>query len=85
MDGGVSAKALGQAMRERRASLGLTARELGARIPVNRTYVESIERGERNPSLKSLNRLALALDAPLSSLVVRAEQIGAESSGDDGR
>lgn len=72
-------------MRERRASLGLTARELGAKVPVNRTYVESIERGERNPSLKSLNRLAAALDAPLSSLVIRAEEIGSESSAGDAR
>lgn len=84
MDGGVTAKALGRALRERRTSLGLTAREVGAKIPIDRTYVESVERGERNPSLESLSRLAAALDAPLSVLMSRAEQIGAESSSDAG-
>ena len=81
----MSAKALGQALRERRTSLGLSAREVGARVPINRTYVESVERGERNPSLRSLNRLASALDAPLSVLMSRAEQIGAGSSASDAR
>jgi transcriptional regulator with XRE-family HTH domain len=75
--GGVSPKALGMALRERRTALGLSARDIGARASTDRSYVEGVERGERNPSLNSINRICAALDSPLSALVLRAEDIDA--------
>ncbi|HWT91613.1 MAG TPA: helix-turn-helix transcriptional regulator [Solirubrobacteraceae bacterium] len=75
----VSSSALGRAIRERRASLGLAAHELSAKSSFEAAYLESVERGERNPSLRNLSRLASALGMPLSALVTRAEQIDAQT------
>jgi transcriptional regulator with XRE-family HTH domain len=36
---------------------------------LHRTYVSSVERGERNVSLLNIERLAKALDVPMSKLM----------------
>jgi len=41
---------------------------------LDRTYVSGIERGERNPSLTNLFKLAEALNTTLSALIERAER-----------
>lgn len=45
---------------------------------LDRTYVSGIERGERNPSLTNLLKLATALDIQVSELATRAEALLAE-------
>lgn len=42
-------------------------------VGVHRTYMGSVERGERNLSLRNLERIALALGIPLSTLLALAE------------
>jgi transcriptional regulator with XRE-family HTH domain len=62
-----------KAVQERREELGLSQEELAARAGLHRTYISDIERGSRNLSLKSLSRLAAALDTPVSALIHTAE------------
>ena len=55
----------GQAVRLRRHVLGLSQEELAWRAGLNRTYVTDVERGSRNLSLSTLEKLAAALETPL--------------------
>jgi two-component system response regulator len=59
---------LGNAIRARRIKLGLSQEELAFRSSLHRTYVADIERGARNPSIASVNKLAKALKLSLSDL-----------------
>ena len=42
---------------------------------LDRTYVSGVERGERNPSLANLLKLAAALDVSISAIAVGAERL----------
>ncbi|MCW3006143.1 MAG: hypothetical protein JWP17_769 [Solirubrobacterales bacterium] len=65
---------LGIAIRARRTELQLSQEGLGHRCELHRTYIAGVERGERNASLKSIARIANALDIPVSELLRRAEE-----------
>ena len=67
------AVALGAAIRERRTELGLSQEKLAVVSGLDRTYVGGVERGERNPTLKVLWKLAEALQVPPSELIRLAE------------
>jgi transcriptional regulator with XRE-family HTH domain len=58
----------GKRVRELRLARGLSQEELAFRVGVHRTYLGSIERGERNPALKNIAAIAKALDVTLSEL-----------------
>ena len=60
----------GNHLRELRVERGLTQSELAFRGNFDRNYIGMVERGERNPSLKSLNRIAQALGVSLSVLLL---------------
>jgi transcriptional regulator with XRE-family HTH domain len=49
-----------------RASRGLSQEALADRAGLHRTYVGSVERGERNIALENIHRLAEALDVPVA-------------------
>jgi transcriptional regulator with XRE-family HTH domain len=51
----------GRRVRQLRLQLGISQEELAGRCNLHRTYVGGIERGERNPSLINIVRLAKAL------------------------
>jgi len=57
----VPAKTLGETVRRLRESEGVSQEELADRCGLHRTYVGSVERGERNVSLANIVRLARAL------------------------
>jgi transcriptional regulator with XRE-family HTH domain len=59
---------LGGRVRERRESRGLTQAELGDRCELHRTFIGSVERGERNVSVLNLHRIARVLRTSLSDL-----------------
>lgn len=61
--------AFGKVIRAHRIHLGISQEELGFRSKLHRTYVAHVERGGRNPSLRSIAKLAQALQLPLSSLL----------------
>lgn len=58
----------GQRLRELRQKQGLSQEELGFRAGLHRTYVGGIERGERNVTLKNIQRLADALGVDIRAL-----------------
>ncbi len=67
------ARAFGDACREAREKTGLSQEGLGFESEMDRTYVSGIERGVRNPTLKTIARLARALGIRPSVLLRRAE------------
>ncbi|MGB2711490.1 MAG: helix-turn-helix transcriptional regulator [Conexibacter sp.] len=66
--------ALGSVVRELRARQALSQEELGFRARLHRNYVGAIERGEINPTFRTLLTVAAGLDVRLSLLVRVAER-----------
>lgn len=62
-------KRFGARIRALRVARGLSQEELAQNAGLHRTYVGGIERGERNVSLVNIEKLAIALDATLDSLM----------------
>ena len=58
----------GSNLRARREAQALTQEALAALAGLDRSYVGGVERGERNPTLTAIFRLARALQTPPSSL-----------------
>ena len=59
----------GRRLRARRQAQGLTQIELAAKADLHRNYVGDVERGVRNPTLASAERLARALETDVAELV----------------
>lgn len=59
---------LGRAIKNKRSEMKLSQEELAERAGLHRTYISDIERGARNPTLSSIERLARALNLSLSGL-----------------
>lgn len=68
-------KAFGFALRSYRQRAGLSQDALADIAGLHRTYVGSVERGERNVSLLNVHVLAGALKISASKLIQTAEQI----------
>jgi transcriptional regulator with XRE-family HTH domain len=66
--------ALGCAVRELRARLGVSQEQLGFRCGLHRNYVGAVERGELNPTYGVLLRLCSGLAVALSELAEHAER-----------
>ena len=65
----VHARTLGAAVRELRACRVISQEELGFRARLHRNYVGALERGEINPTFRTLRTLADGLEVELSSLI----------------
>jgi ribosome-binding protein aMBF1 (putative translation factor) len=65
----------GSVVRSRRLTLGISQEELAARARVHRTYIGSVERGERNISLLNIHALAKALGTTAGSLLTESEDL----------
>lgn len=59
----------GEHLRSVRTSKGVSQERLAELAGLHRTYVSSVERGERNISLVNIDRLATALEIPLRELM----------------
>lgn len=60
--------ALGERVRQLRSARGWSQERLAGEAGLDRTYVGGIERGERNPSLLNIHRLAVALGIGIEEL-----------------
>jgi transcriptional regulator with XRE-family HTH domain len=60
---------LGRNVRRYRKLKGMTQEQLALEAGMERSYVSDLERGERNPSVRALGRLAVALSVEPMSLL----------------
>lgn len=60
---------LGNRIRELRKKKGFSQEAFADQAELHRTYLGGLERGERNPTLIILIRVAKALNVPISKLV----------------
>lgn len=58
----------GKCVQDRRKSLGLSQEQLADLAGVHRTYIGMIERAEKNITLLNIEKIAKALNVPISSL-----------------
>ena len=56
-------------MRIARQQLGISQEELADRCGLHRTYIGSVERGERNISVDNMETIAIALEHKLAVLL----------------
>jgi len=66
---------VGPALRALREKEGLSQEELAFRARLDRTYISGIERGRRNPSVRSLQRITDAIGVVLDALLVLARKL----------
>ncbi|MCU0915715.1 MAG: helix-turn-helix transcriptional regulator [Planctomycetes bacterium] len=65
--------AFADVLRQLRERAGLSQETLATKSGLDRTYISLLERGQRQPTLKTLARLAEALDTSLSALSKKVE------------
>lgn len=67
---------LGASVRRLRFLLDLSQEELAERANLHRTYIAAIEGGARNLTLKSIDKLARALQVSVATLLLNSSQLG---------
>lgn len=60
---------VGERIRHLRVKAGLSQEKLSFECNLDRTYIGSVERGERNIAIINLNKLAQALNVSISELL----------------
>lgn len=63
---------LGDAIRARRQSIGMSQEALADAASINRTHMGEVERGKRNISFMGVVKIAKAMDATASDLIAAA-------------
>ena len=69
--GDTALRKFGARVRELREVRGFSQEGLAERVGIHRTYMGGVERGERNPSLRNILRIAKALGVDPAELFVR--------------
>ena len=67
-------KRLGRAIRQLRENAGQSQESFADAVGLHRTYIGSVERGERNLSLDNIARIAAGLGISASKLLMEAER-----------
>lgn len=57
-----------------RKQSGMSQEVLSGLADIGRSHLSAIERGERKPTLETLYRIAMALDIPMSTMILRLEE-----------
>ncbi|WP_141504072.1 helix-turn-helix domain-containing protein [Paenibacillus luteus] len=60
---------VGENIRQLRKKRGLSQEQLAFRADINASYMGQVERGEKNPTIDVLSKIANALQTPLEMLV----------------
>ena len=60
---------VGERIRKARKDAGLTQNQLAARLSISYVNISQLERGDRNPGVETLQRIADALDIPVGELL----------------
>ncbi len=74
--------AFGRVLRDLRKQAGLTQEQLGFEAELERNYISMLERGERQPTLTTLVKLARPLRLKASDMVALVESATAVSITD---
>ena len=64
----------GKLVRRLRQEKGYSQEEFSFRVGLHQTYVSSIERGERNVTIQTADRIARALDTTLAEMFDELER-----------
>ena len=64
---------LGAAVRVRRRAMGLSQEEFAEKVDCHRNFVGRIERGEQNPTVDTLVRIARALKCKVRDIIIEAD------------
>lgn len=67
-------RAVGELISDARHKAGLTQETLSGLAGIGRTHLSAIERGLRNPTLKTLFRICYALDIDVGNMVKQIEK-----------
>lgn len=68
-------------VRRIRVALGVSQERLAIDAGVDRSYLGGVERGEANPTIDVLDRIAQTLEVSLADLVGEIDPAAAQSSG----
>lgn len=71
----------GEALKARRAVLGVSQEELAFRAGVDRTFVSRIERGIRQPTITTIFSLSHALEISAVELITDVESLARRTAG----
>lgn len=72
------AKSIGRRIRNHRTAAGLSQEKLAELSGCHPTYIGQLERGEKNATIESIDKIATALNVSLSKLF---EQLGGQDAG----
>jgi transcriptional regulator with XRE-family HTH domain len=73
------ARRFGELVRRLRQERGYSQEEFSFRVGLHQTYISSVERGERNVTIQTADRIAKALGTKLSDLFGELERESDES------
>ena len=71
------AKTVGKRLRSYRTGQGLSQEKLAERAGLHPTYIGQVERGEKNLTIESLEKITSALDVPMANVFEKIEERGA--------
>jgi transcriptional regulator with XRE-family HTH domain len=74
-------QSVGLRIRTRREAQNLTQAQLGENCDLDRTFIGSVERGERNIAILNLRKIAQALRVPVQDLLADGEVGGGSADG----
>jgi transcriptional regulator with XRE-family HTH domain len=75
--------AFGEQLKEFRKQKGISQEDFALDAGLDRTYISGLECGKRNPTLKSLCRVAQALEMEPSELIKNIHQLAREQGGEN--
>lgn len=76
---------MGLIIAAKRAEMCIGQKELADRAGIHRTYISDIERGRRNVTVGTLNKIAEVLGMTVGQLLLTAERAHAEEQTKDGK